>query len=156
MADRVEVELMVDVAACRVFGTKKFPARRQVVKKRAHLDLCSRGLTSVAHNFELAAIDNNFGSCERVSLARSQAKSRHAGNARQGFAPKSQRGDCLKIRSRPYLTGRVSLQRKQRIIPVHSTAVVDYANQRNSAAPNYDVDFVGTGVEAVFNQFFHH
>src|SRR6266404_4811589 len=147
---------MLDVSAFCVFGTKKFPARRQVIKKRAHLDLRSRGFTSVAHNFELTTVDNDFGACDRMSLARGDAKSRHAGDARQGFAPKSQRRDCLKIRSRPYLTGRMSLQRKQRIIAVHSTAVVDYANQRNSAASNDDIDLLRTGVDAVFDQFFDH
>src|SRR6266480_1740942 len=123
------MNLMLDVAAFGVFEAKKFPACRQIVKKRANLDLRSRGFTPVAHDFELAAIDNDFGSGNRVSLTCRQAKSGHAGNARQRFATKSQRGDRLKIRSRPDLTGRMSLQRKQRIIPVHSAAVIDYANQ---------------------------
>src|SRR6266478_1393097 len=105
---------MLDVAAFRVFGTKKFPARGQVIKTR------------------------------------------DTGDARQSFAPKSQRGDCLKISSRPDLTGRMPLQRKQRIVAVHSTAVVDDANQRNSAATSDDVDFPCTGVDAVFDQFLYH
>src|SRR5437899_411162 len=91
---------MLDVAAFRVFGTKKFPARGQVIKKRAHLNLRSRGFTPVAHNFEFAAVHDDFASCDRVRLARSQAKSRHASDAWQCFAAKSQRGDGLKISSR--------------------------------------------------------
>src|SRR5258705_12479654 len=129
MADCLQMNLMLDIAAFGVFGAKKFSARGQIVKKRAHLDLRSRGFTSVAHDFELAAIDNDFGSGNRVSLTCRQAKSGHAGNARQRFAPESQRSDCLKIRSRSDLAVRMSLQRKQRIIPVHSAAVIDYANQ---------------------------
>src|SRR5438094_10667004 len=123
------MNLMLDVAAFGVFGSKKFSARRQVIKERAHLDLRTRGFTSVALTFKLAAIDNDFGSGNRVSLTCRQAKSGHTGNARQRFAPKSQRSDCLEIRSRSDLAGRMSLQRKQRIIPVHSAAVIDYANQ---------------------------
>src|SRR5438034_11789590 len=123
------MNLMLDIAAFGVFGAKKFSAGGQIVKKRAHLDLRSRGFTSVAHDFKLAAIDNDFRSGNRVSLTCRQAKSGHAGNARQRFAPKSQRSDCLKIRSRSDLAGRMSLQRKQRLIPVHSAAVNAYPNQ---------------------------
>ena len=101
---------MLDVATLGVFGTKKLPARRQIMEKRAHLDLCSGGFTAVAHSFELAAIDNNFGSRDRVGFARAQAKPRHAGDTWQRFATKSQRGDRLKISSRPDFTGRMSLQ----------------------------------------------
>src|SRR6267143_5072635 len=134
---------MLDVAAFSVFGTKKFAACGQVIKKRAHFDLCSRGFTAVAHKIKLTAIHNDFASCDRVSLARSQAKSRYAGDARQRFAPKSQCGDGLKSRRRPNLARRMSLQRKQRIIAVHSTPVIDYADQRNSPATNHNIDFAG-------------
>jgi hypothetical protein len=49
----------------------------------------------------------------------------------------------------------VALQRKQRVIAVHAAAVIDHANQRNSAAPNDDINLASTGVETVFNQFFY-
>src|SRR5437773_12576618 len=114
MADCLQVSLMLDVAAFGVFGAKKFPARRQIVKKRAHLDLRSRGCTSVARDFELAAIDNDFGSGNRVSLTCRQAKSGHTGNARQRLAPKSQRSDRLERRGRSDLAGRIWLQSNKR------------------------------------------
>src|SRR5437867_11176149 len=99
---------MLDVATLGVFGTKKLPARRQLMDKRAHLDLCSGGFTAVAHSFEIAAIDNNFGPRDRVGFARAPAKPRHAGHTWQRFATKSQRGGRLKIRSTPDFTGSMS------------------------------------------------
>src|SRR4029077_4882761 len=103
MTDRLQVNLMLDVAAFGVFGTHKLPTCGDVIKKRAHLDLRSRCFTAVPHHFQLAAIHNDFGSSHRVSLECRQPKSRHTRDARQGFAPKSQRSDCLKISSKPDL-----------------------------------------------------
>jgi hypothetical protein len=50
----------------------------------------------------------------------------------------------------------MSLQRQQRVIAIHTAAVIDYSNQRDSSATNEDVDLAGTGVDAVFNQLLHH
>src|SRR5438876_154994 len=156
MTDGLQMNLMLDVATFGIFGTKKFPARGQIIKKRANFDLCAGGFAAVANNLDLAAIDDDFRSCNCLRLSRSQAKSRHAGDTWQGFAAKAERGDSLKISSRSDLTGRMPLQRQQRIIAIHSTAVIDYANQRDSPATNDDVNLAGAGVDAVFDQFFHH
>jgi hypothetical protein len=118
--------------------------------------LRSRGFTAIAHDVELAAVDDDFGPCDCARFARSQTKSRHARNAWQRFAPKSQCGDCLKISRSPNFTGGMPLQRKQRIVAVHAAAVVDHANQRNSAATDHDIDFTSACVDAVFDQFFHY
>src|SRR5437773_11623651 len=150
------MNLMFDVAAFRVFRTKKFSARGQVIKKRAHVDLGSGGFTAVAHDVELPAVDNDFRSSNRASLTCGQAKPRHARDAWQGFAAKSQRSDSFKISSRPNLAGGMPLERKQRVIPIHAAAVIDHANQRNSSATNHHVDFARAGVNAVFDQFLYH
>ena len=71
MANRLEVDLMLDIAAFRVFRAKKFSARRQVVKKRAHFDLRSRRFTAFAHDVDLAAVDDDLCSGNRTRLARS-------------------------------------------------------------------------------------
>src|SRR5947209_17632190 len=123
------MNLVLNVAALGIFGSKKFPARRQIKKKGAHFDLGSRGFTAIAHNVELAAVNDDFRPRERVRLARRQAKSRHTGNAWQCFAPKSECSDSFKIRSSANLAGGMPLQRKQCIIAVHAAAVIDYTNQ---------------------------
>src|SRR5215467_465181 len=112
MTNGLQMKLMFDVAAFGVLRTKKFPARGQVEKKRPHFDLRSRPFTAVAHNFDLAAVDDNFRSRDRARFACGQAKSRHAGDAWQGFTAKSERGNGLKIGSRANLAGGVTLQRK--------------------------------------------
>ena len=70
MTDCLKVDLMLDIPAFRVFGTEKFAARRQVVKKRAYLDLRPRCFTTVSHDVDLAAIHNDFSSGDGVRLAR--------------------------------------------------------------------------------------
>src|SRR5215469_6590641 len=109
MTDRLQMNLMFNIAAFRIFRAKKFPARRQVVKKRAHLDLSSRGFATVTDDIDLATIDNDFGSCNGVGLSSSQAKSRDTGDAWQCFAAKSQCGHRMKIRSRSNLAGGMTL-----------------------------------------------
>src|SRR2546428_991047 len=123
------MNLMLDVPALGIFGSKKFSARRQIKKKGAHFDLRSRGFTAIAHNVELAAVNDDFRPRECVRRTRRQAKSRHTGDAWQRFAPKSECSDSFKIRSSPNLAGGMPLQRKQGIIAVHAAAVIDYANQ---------------------------
>jgi hypothetical protein len=151
MTDRLQMNLMFDVAAFGILRTKKFPARWQVVKKRSHFDLRAWRFTAVPHNVDFAAIDDNFCSGDRVPFTRSQPESRHTGDTRQGFAAKAERHDRLQVGSRTNFASGMSFQRKQRVIAAHAAAVIDYANQGNSTATNNDIDIASAGVEAVFN-----
>src|SRR4029077_1253219 len=149
------MNLMFDVAAFGILRTKKFPTRRQIVKKRAHFDLRAWGFTAVPNNVDFAAIDDNFCPGDRVPFTRSEAESRHTGDTWQGFAAKAERRYRLKVGGRTNFAGGMSLERKQRIIAIHAAAVIDHANQRNSTAPNNDIDVASAGVETVFNQFLY-
>src|SRR4029077_9933997 len=153
MTDCLQMNLMFDVAAFGILRTKKLPARRQVVKKRAHFDLRAWSFTAVPHNVDFAAIDDNFCAGYRAGFTRSHAESRHTGDTWQCFAAKPQRSNSLKVGSRTNLAGGMPLERKQRVIAVHAAAVIDHANQRNAAATNNDIDVASAGVETVFNQF---
>ncbi len=57
---------MLDVARLSIFGAKEFATRRQIEKKRAHLDLRARRLAAVARGFELATGDEHFRPGDRV------------------------------------------------------------------------------------------
>src|ERR1043166_7670934 len=114
MTDGLQMNLMLDVAALGFFGSKKFPARGQVIKQRTHLYLRARGFTAIAHDVELAPVDDDFGPGDCPRLARSQAKPRYTGDAWQRLAPKSQSSHCLKIGRSPNLAGGMPLQRKYR------------------------------------------
>src|SRR4051794_3710525 len=99
MPNGLQMKLMFDVAALRALSAQKFPASREIVKKRANLDLRSRGFTAVADRFNPAAVDDDFSSCDGARFARCQTKSRDTGDARQSFTAKSERRHRLKISS---------------------------------------------------------
>jgi len=123
------MNLMLDVTAFGTFRTKKFPARGRFIKKRAPPRLAFQGASAaIAHNVKLAAINDNFGSCDRVRLARSQAKSRDAGDAWQGFAAKIPAWPPLQDQQQTDLARGMPLQGKERVIAIHAAAVIDYAN----------------------------
>src|SRR6476660_9528927 len=155
MTDRLQMNLVFNVAAFSILRTKKFPARWQVIKKRSRFDLRAWSFTAVPHNVDFAAVNNNFCPCDRARFTCTHAESRHAGDTRQGFAAKPQRRDRLQVGSRTNFACRMSLERKQRVIAVHAAAIVDHADQPNSAATNGDVDVSSAGVETVFNQFLY-
>src|SRR6516165_9473089 len=155
MTDRLQMNLMFDIATFGILRTKKFSARRQVVKKRAHFDLRAWGFTAIPHKVDFAAVDDDFRSGYRAPFTRSQAKSRNTGDTWQRFAAKAQRGNSLKIGGRTNFAGRVSLERKQRVIAIHAASIIDHANQRNSTATNRDIDIAGSSVETVFNQLLY-
>ena len=67
MTDCLQMKLMLDVAAFRIFGTKKFPPGGQVIKKRAHLDLRSGRFTSIAHFRRATALPRH--AIERLAQA---------------------------------------------------------------------------------------
>src|SRR6476620_1084537 len=110
MTDRLQMDLMFDVAAFGILRPKKFPARRQVIKKRTHFDLRAWSFTAVPHNVDLDAINDNFCPGDRARFTCTHAESRHTGDTRQGFAAKPQCGDRLKVGSRTNLAGRMSLE----------------------------------------------
>src|SRR5438045_6239791 len=155
MTDRLQLNLMFDVAAFGILRAKKFPARRQVVKKRAHFDLGARRFTAFPHNVDFAAIDENFCTRERARFTRCHTESRHTCDARQRLAAKPQRRNSLKVGSRTNLAGSMPLQRKQRVIAAHAKAVLDHANQRNSTATNDAVDVASACVETGYHQFLY-
>src|SRR5438132_10839324 len=89
MADGLQMKLMLAVTCLGGFGAQKFPARGQIEKKRAHLDLRSRRVAAVTHVFDASATDLHMRASQRAMLARGQNKPRHAGDARQRLAAKT-------------------------------------------------------------------
>src|SRR5207244_12097176 len=90
MTDRLQMNLMFDVTAFSVFRAKKFSARGQVIKKRAHLDLGSWLFAAIAHDIDLTTVDDDLGSCDCAGFSRSQTKSRQTRDTRQYIAPQVQ------------------------------------------------------------------
>ena len=88
-------------------------------------------------------------------LARGKSKACNAGDAREGFAAKSKCGNRRKIVRRADFTRRMSLQRKQRVIAIHATAVIDDTNERNPSALNAHFNIARSCINSVFQQLFH-
>src|SRR5258708_6836917 len=128
MTDRLQMNLMFDVVAFGILRTQKFPARRQVVKKRAHFDLRAWGFTAVPHNVDLAAINDNFCPGNRTRFTRSQAESRHTGDTWKRFAAKPERCNSLKIGSRANIPGAIPLHRQQPLPPSPAAAPIPHTN----------------------------
>ena len=111
---------------------------------------------AVADDVDLAAVDDDFGADDGVWLARGQAKPGNARDAGQSFAAKAEGGDGGEVGGVSDLAGGVTFERKERIVALHSTAIVYYPDDGNAAAPNQDVDLACAGVDAVFHQLFDH
>ena len=156
MPRRLEMKLVLDVAALCVFRAQEFPARRQIVKNRAHFNLRAGSFAAIAHRFDPAARYDDFRACNRVRFTSGQPKARDAGDAGQRFAAKPKRGDRRQVGRRPDLARRMPLQGKERVVAVHPAAVVHHPHQRNPAAPDTDFDFARPGVDAVFDQLLDH
>ena len=141
-----------------VLRAQKFPARRQIKKKLAHFNA---GAWSAAASFDsgdLPAVDEHFGAFRRfaVAFARGQGEAAHAGDARQGFAPKAHRGDRTQILRPGDFAGRVPFQAEQRVVPAHAQAVVGDANEAASAGLDFNRQARGLGVEGILHQFLDH
>src|SRR5438477_1134765 len=100
MSDCLQMQLMFDVPALGIFRAQEFATRRHIIKKRAYFDLRAGRFPAVANDVDLAAINDNLVCRLLLEKKKCQAKSRHAGDARQGFAAKTERTDCFQIRNR--------------------------------------------------------
>src|SRR5260370_1679183 len=69
VTDRLQMQLMFDVAALGIFGAKKFAAGWYVVEKRAHFHLRTARFSPLADGFDLAALYNDFTSGNCVPFA---------------------------------------------------------------------------------------
>src|SRR6476469_6570684 len=110
MTDRLQMNLVFNVAAFSILRTKKFPARWQVIKKRSYFDLRAWGFTAVPHNVDFAAVNNNFCPGDRTRFTCTYAESRNTGDTWQRFAAKPQRSNRLKVGSRTNFAGGMSLE----------------------------------------------
>ena len=156
MADGLEVKLVLDVAGLGVFGAQKFPARGEIVEKRAHLDLRARCFAAVAHGLDFPAADEHLGAGEGVALAGGEAEARDAGDARQRFAAEAEGVDRGEVGARANLARGVALEAEQGVVAVHAGAVVDHADVGDAAAADHYLDPRGSGVAGVYDQLFDH
>src|SRR6187551_766638 len=78
MPERLQMQLVFDVATFGILGAQELPARRQIVEKRPHFDLRARRFATVAHRFDASAIYADLSAGHRSWLAGGEAKTRDA------------------------------------------------------------------------------
>lgn len=137
-----------------VFSPEKFPSGRQIVEKGAHLDLGSGRFPAIFYADNFSPVDNDLGSGERVRFARRETEFGNTGNAGNGFPAKAEGMNCGKVFFRFDLGRCVSFQTHERVVTIHSAAVIGHTDQSNSAALDTNLDIGGSGVDAVFDEFF--
>ena len=148
----LKMELVLDIPALGVLRTQKFPARRQIIKNGADLDLSAGSLPAVAHRFDLPARHDDFRSRNRLRFASAQPETRNARDTWQRFAAKPESGNRRQIGRRPDFTRGVSFQGKESVVAVHPATVVHYPHQRDPPAPDADLDLARSRVDAVFHE----
>ena len=100
-------------------------------------------------------MDDDLRAFRRVAVAFACRKreSADAGDTRQRFAPKAHRRDGRKVLGLLNLAGGMAFQAKERVVPVHTDAVIGDANQAAPARLNFHRDAADLRVERVFDEF---
>src|SRR5260370_12388116 len=70
VTDRLQMQLMFDVAALGIFGAKKFAAGWHVVEKHTHLHFRSGRFSPLADDVGLPPVHNDFNSGNSALFAR--------------------------------------------------------------------------------------
>jgi hypothetical protein len=149
-----QVELMFDVACLGGLCAEEFPTSREVVEKRAHLDLSARGVAAIAHCFDAAAVHEDFGASEGVVFAGGESEVGNGGDAREGFAAEAEGVDGCEIVSGADFAGGVAFEAEESVVAIHADTVVGNLDEGNAAPAGQDFDARGGSVDGVFNEFF--
>jgi len=148
-----EDALVFEIAALRVSPSAKIFAGRQNCRDRAHFDLCPRGL----------APSRPFSILPPATMISVPATGvRFAGRHRKretlamlgSASPRIQGPRLPPDRRLSGFARGVALEGKQRIVAIHSGAVIDDTNERNTAAPDADLDLARRRRHAVLDQSF--
>ena len=121
-------QVMVDVGVFGFFGPKEFSPSGEVEKDLAYLDR-SAGRAPGGFDFnDLAAVNHDLRRSVGIVLARGNRHAADAGDARDGFAAKSHRGDGRKVFGLLDFAGGMAFEGKQRIVAVHAATVISDTN----------------------------
>ena len=128
------------------------------LKKSCRTSTIRAGRAARGLDFDnFSAVDHDLRALGRtaVALARGQREAADAGDAGQGFAAKTHRGNRRQILGFLNFARRVAFEAEQRVVTAHAGAVVGHANEAAAAGLDFDGDARGPGVERVFNQLLH-
>jgi len=119
---------------------KKFSPGRQIVEDRAHFDCVPGASPPSRTGFDLAASHDDLRARDRVGFAvvnRKRERLADAGSVHREIPGSRLPPDRPAVRI--FARG-VALEGKQRIVAIHPEPVIDDTNERNTAAPDADLD----------------
>ena len=138
------------------FSAEKFAPGRSVEEQIGNGNGGPARQGRIIHMQDPAA--RNFDLCPSGLIA-CRGFQRHAGhgsNRRQRLSAKAKGGNREQIVGGAQLGSGVAFEGEQRVIAIHSVAVVGNANQLPSARLNLDSNAAGASVEGVLQQLLHH
>ena len=131
---------MLDVRRLGLLRAQKFPARRQIEKELPDLDVCAGRAAGGLDLDDFSAVDDDLRALRRITIpfARRQGEAADAGDAGEGFAAKTHRGDGRQILRALNFARGMAFEAEQRVVPAHAGAVIGHPHQ--AAATGLDLD----------------
>ena len=137
------------------FGrSQELSSCRHVEKQIADFNRRTAG-ASIGLGTENAPAFNRYSVSTRGRVVGgNEQKPRYRGNRRQRFAAEAEGTDVVEVRGVADLGRGVALESEQRIVRVHSAAVIRHPDQAAPPGGKLDFDPLRAGVEAVLHQLF--
>ena len=138
-------------------GAQEFASRRRIEKQVAHFH---RGALVVGgghdHGVHVAAFGLHFPAGATAIGAGGECKARDGTDAGEGLTAKAEGCNAFEIFKIADLAGRVAGDGERQVVLFDAAAVVADADQLDATLFHVDVEPGGAGVQAVFQQLFHH
>src|ERR1700733_9773338 len=116
MAQRLQRQLVVNVAGFGVLSAQKLSPSRQVIEEMFGFDQSTWCFSTSPDGIYLSTIDQDLCPFDRVARAGSQSKARDAGYTRQSFPTETKGMNISQVVAGPDLTGRMALQTQQSVV----------------------------------------
>ena len=142
-----------DVPELGPLGSQEAAPCRRVVEQVVDFDRRAVRLSRRPGARNLAAVRLDLPAGILARRARREHQAGHRCNAGQGLAAEPEGHDRLQVLEAANLTGRMPRERQRQFVPVDTGTIVAHADQLRAACSDVDVDIVGTGVEAVLDEF---
>ena len=140
---------LANVTEFRLFGAKKFTARRYVKKEITYFDLRSDRATGFFAGDDFTAFNANEGAFELISGARCEGEARDRGDGGKGFTAKAEGGDLFDIGFALNLTSCMAFEAEKRLIARHSVAVISDDQPPRTSVFNGHVNPIALCVDGV-------
>ena len=139
------------------FGLEEFAPGRGVEEQVANFHRSADRMRRRLHpRRHVTAFGFDLPGLIGVTSTRGQCQACYGADRGQRLPPETEAHHLLKVFEVADLAGRVTGQGQRQVIGGNTAAVIAHAQQLDAALLDIDVDSLGAGVEAVFQQFLDH